>query len=150
MKSFQEITGRDEVKEFLAQPLLARMATCNPTTLQPHVVPVWFEWDGEFVWIHSFWSTRKIRELQANPRLSVSVDTDGGGKPVRGVLFEGQVEIIRDPAIIVPRANSIYVRYLGEAGAQEQEPQSWIHDAESTLIRLTPVKVHAWGLEGEK
>ena len=147
MKNVQEITQRSAVKEFLAQPLLARMATCNPKTLQPHVVPVWFEFDEGCVWIHTFQSTRKVRELQANPRLSVSVDTDGGGKPVRGVLFEGQVELIRDPAIIAPRANSIYVRYLGEAGAQETEPQSWIHDAESTLIKLIPSKVHAWGLE---
>jgi general stress protein 26 len=108
------------------------------------VVPVWYEWDGECVWIHTFWSTRKVQELQANQRLSVSVDAD---EPVRGVIFEGEAELIRDPAVIVPRANSIYVRYLGEAGAQEAEPQSWIHDAESTLIKLKPDKVHVWGLE---
>lgn len=148
MKNFRNITERDEVKDFLVQPLLARMATCNPKTLQPHVVPVWFGWDGESVWIHTFWSTRKVRELQANPRISVTIDTDGGGKPVRGVIFEGQAELIRDPTVIVPRANSIYVRYLGEAGAQEAEPQSWIHDAESALIKVTPDSVHAWGLGG--
>lgn len=146
MKNLSTIIHRSEVIEFLAQPLLARMATSNPVTLQPHVVPVWFEWDGEFVWIHTFWSTRKVTELQANPRISISIDTDGDGKNIRGVIFEGQAELIRDPEIIVPQANSIYTRYLGPQGAQEAEPQSWIHDAESTLIKVTPGKVHVWGL----
>ncbi len=43
----------------LGAPLVARLATANATTLQPHVVPVWFEWDGEAVWISSFNSIYK-------------------------------------------------------------------------------------------
>ena len=35
------------IEATLAQPVLARLATANPRSLQPHVVPVWFWWDGE-------------------------------------------------------------------------------------------------------
>ncbi|MBN2549187.1 MAG: hypothetical protein JXB15_08525 [Anaerolineales bacterium] len=39
------ITSKAWVKALLAEPILARLGTCSPNTLQPHVVPVWFEWD---------------------------------------------------------------------------------------------------------
>ena len=146
-EEIQAITGNPKVKELLSKPLLARMATCNPETLQPHVVPVWYEWDGENFWIHTFRATRKIRELQANPKISVVVDTDTRGEPAQAVIMEGQIELILDPEVIVPRANSIYIRYLGEDGTKEREPQSWIHDPDSALLKLTPERVFTWGLK---
>jgi len=40
---------------FLERTLLARMGAANPRTLQLHITPVWYEWDGECVWISAFW-----------------------------------------------------------------------------------------------
>ena len=68
----------------LAEPVLARLATTNPKTMQPHVVPVWFMWDGESVWISSFVSTRKIRELKHNPRGAVLIEFEAGGRQANG------------------------------------------------------------------
>jgi len=51
------------IDEFLARPLLARLATADPATGQPHIVPLWYGWDGTSIWISAFRSTRKIREL---------------------------------------------------------------------------------------
>ena len=62
MTSILEIVRVASVSNFLADAHLARLATCNPDTLQPHVVPVWYEWDGEYIWISTFRSTRKVRE----------------------------------------------------------------------------------------
>ena len=46
-----------EIDAFLAEAILARLATANPKTCQPHAVPVWFLWDGESAWISAFTST---------------------------------------------------------------------------------------------
>jgi PPOX class probable F420-dependent enzyme len=139
------IITRPWVHELLAQPVLARLATANPTTLQPHVVPVWFEWDGEAIWISSFDSTRKMRDLTGNPRVSIVVDTADEHGTVRGVVLEGKAEVLKDPAVVVPRSTSIYVRYLGEDGVRQPDPASWIVDRENRLILLRPEKVYAWG-----
>jgi len=141
----QAITQQPAIQEFLAQPYIARLATCNPASGQPHVVPVWYEWDGERVWISSFRSTRKVRELRHNPLCSLVIDTDSRGEAARGVVFEGQAELIDDPAQGVVRGFQIYARYLGEDGARQEEPQSWLHDVEHLLICLKPGQVHAWG-----
>ncbi len=125
-------------------PLIARLATTNPATHQPHVVPVWYEWDGEKLWISTFQSTRKVKELRANPLISVVVDTDAPGQPARGVILEGVAELIEDRQTVVACATRIYSRYLGFEGVLAEEPQSWIADPENVLIMLKPTRVYAW------
>lgn len=145
MKNPATILEQAWVQELLKAPLLARLATANPVTLQPHVVPVWFEWDGEAIWISSFNSTRKMRDLEANRRVSILIDVaenDGNG---RGILLEGAAEIISDPAVVAPRSISIYQLYLGEEGAREPEPASWAVDLDNRVIRLAPEYAYAWG-----
>jgi PPOX class probable F420-dependent enzyme len=140
-----EILIQDWVIELLGQPAIARIATCNPQTLQPHVVPVWYEWDTESLWISAFRSTRKARDLLRNPRISVLIDDHTPNEPARAVLLEGAVEVIDDPLAVAARAASIYTRYLGEDGVQASDPQSWIVDPENLIFKLTPEKVYAWG-----
>jgi nitroimidazol reductase NimA-like FMN-containing flavoprotein (pyridoxamine 5'-phosphate oxidase superfamily) len=135
--------------DILSLQVLARLATASPETLQPHVVPVWYAWDGECLWISGFRSTRKFRELRRNPRCAVVVDGGGpppdDGPPAWGALLEGRAELITAPAeLVVAQSTLIYTRYLGEEGVLDPEPQSWIHDAENTLIRLEPEKIFVW------
>jgi general stress protein 26 len=140
---------KKSIKNFLAGPHLARLATCNPESLQPHVVPVWYEWDGRSVWISSFHSTRKIKEILKNPNVALVVDVAIDANTNMGVMFEGPVELVGDPQQGIQQGTSIYTRYLGAEGAQAPTPQSWLHDSEHVLIKLTPVWVYAWGLPDE-
>src|SRR3990172_5342242 len=64
-KSRDETAMHPKVKQLLAQPVLAQLATVSIKTLQPHVVPVWFYWDYESVWVSSYRSTRKVKGLGA-------------------------------------------------------------------------------------
>lgn len=145
---FQDLQKKSVIS-FLEGPHLARLATCNPITLQPHIVPVWYEWDGRSVWISSFRSTRKIKEIQKNPRVALVVDIAIDGDTNMGVMFEGQVELVGDPQLGIQQGTSIYTRYLGIEGAQAPTPQSWLYDPEHILIKLTPVWVHTWGFPTE-
>jgi nitroimidazol reductase NimA-like FMN-containing flavoprotein (pyridoxamine 5'-phosphate oxidase superfamily) len=141
----KNLTQLDWVTTLLGQAVLARIATADPRTCQPHVVPVWFEWDGEYIWISSFRSTRKIREIKLNPLVSIVIDVADGLEGMRSIIFEGAAELITDPEIVIARSTSIYTRYLGEAGVRQPEPASWIIDPENMLICLNPGKVIASG-----
>jgi nitroimidazol reductase NimA-like FMN-containing flavoprotein (pyridoxamine 5'-phosphate oxidase superfamily) len=133
------------IEAVLAEPVLARLATTNPKTLQPHVVPVWFLWDGEYVWISSFSSTRKIRELKINPRGAVLIESKREGSKLQAVLLEGQVELLTQPRQLVRElANRIYIRYLGPEGVKDADPQSWLDDPQNLLIKLTPERIISW------
>jgi len=137
---------QSQIDALLAQPVLARLATADATTGQPHVVPLWFLWDGEALWISSFSATRKIKTLQENPRAAVLVEPDAAHpSPLQAVLLQGPAEIIRQPRDFVARqAITIYTRYMGEQGVLADEPQSWAHDPQGLLLRILPEKVIAW------
>ncbi len=136
---------KELIDAVLAETVLARLATTNPKTMQPHVVPVWFLWDGDCVWISSFVSTRKIRELQHNPQGAVLIESKKEGGKLTAVLLEGAVEIVREPRDLVREiANRIYMRYLGPDGVLEKEPQSWLSDPENLLVKLKPKRIISW------
>jgi nitroimidazol reductase NimA-like FMN-containing flavoprotein (pyridoxamine 5'-phosphate oxidase superfamily) len=130
---------------FLAGPHLARLATADPVTRQPHVVPVWYVWHEGSLWISSFASTRKVKELEENPLCSIVIDTASTGYTNEAAILEGRADLVRLPRDLVHRLSTlIYTRYLGEDGVQDPDPQSWIHDPENLLIRLTPTTVRTW------
>jgi nitroimidazol reductase NimA-like FMN-containing flavoprotein (pyridoxamine 5'-phosphate oxidase superfamily) len=136
-----EVLEQAWVKEFLARPLLARLGTANPKNAQPHVTPVWFEWDGECLYISAFVSTRKGKEVTANQRISVLIDVDN---PTFAVLLEGRAEVLTEPTEVARRSESIYTRYVGEQNVKGDPYQSWAHDPENRIIKLRPAQAYAW------
>ena len=141
-----EAERRILITKVLSQPVLGRLATANPETCQPHVVPLWYIWDGEYVWVSGFCSTRKFKELIANPNFAILIEpVDPKESKLQAVLLEGQAQVITDDQEIIKQVSTqIYNHYLGEEGAQESEPQSWIHDPENLVVKLKPLKVFAW------
>ena len=130
--------------EYLALPHLARIATANPDTLQPHAVPVWYGWDGKSIWISSYRSTRKICDLLKNRRCSIVIDS-AEGKRAGAVILEGEAELVSQPVDFVSAQTAwVYTRYLGPEGVLAPDPQSWITSPENLLIKLTPTKIMSW------
>ena len=135
---------KEAIETLLGEPVLARLSTSNARTCQPHVVPVWFLWDGVSLWFSAFSSTRKVRDLLTNPRIAVLIEPPQPGK-LQAVLFEGKADLIEQPRPLVCDISlRIYTRYMGSEGAQAPEPQSWAVDPENRLIRLTPEHVYVW------
>jgi nitroimidazol reductase NimA-like FMN-containing flavoprotein (pyridoxamine 5'-phosphate oxidase superfamily) len=134
-----------QIEEALREVVLARLATANSKTCQPHVVPVWFLWDGESIWISAFNSTRKVKDLQGNRKCSILVEPVQGKGKLQAVLLEGQSELISEPRKAVEEISlRIYSRYLGTDGVLEDDPQSWSKDPENTIIKLTPSRIFTW------
>jgi hypothetical protein len=101
-------------------------------------------WDGDNLWISAFSSTRKVKDLESNPRAAVLIEPKEPDK-LQGVLFEGPVDVLAGPRGLVRDISlKIYTRYMGEEGVQAAEPQSWSVDPENRLVRLAPRKVFAW------
>jgi PPOX class probable F420-dependent enzyme len=62
----------DNVKKFLDKPNLAVVATVSPLG-RPQATPVWFMLDGNEVLINTAKGRAKLRNLQANPRVSLAI-----------------------------------------------------------------------------
>ncbi len=56
----------------LTRPLLCALTTINPDG-QPHSVPVWCDYGGEYVRVNAPAATKKARNLRANPKLALLI-----------------------------------------------------------------------------
>lgn len=132
------------IDTFLEGSHIARLATADREG-HPHVVPVWYAWDGESIWISSYSSTRKIKNLQENSNISIIIDVTGGEGKTRAVLFEGKSKLVKEPRdFLREKFYWIYKRYLGEEGVMAKSPQEWIEDPQNLLVFLKPEKVYTW------
>ena len=125
------------------EPVLARLATANPRTLQPHVTPVWFLWDGTSLWISAFISTRKPKDVSRNRKIAVLIEPKDP-QDLQAVLLEGPCEFLEEPRDVVAEMSlKIYERYVGADKITDTE-RSWTVDPENRLIKLTPQKTYTW------
>lgn len=143
--------SQQEIDSFLSKPIIARIATSSSDTHRPHVVPVWFSWDGKSIWISSYRSTKKVEDLKTNPYCSIVIDEAESGVDFQAVVLEGKAEFVEQPADQVKeKITHIYTHYLGPAGVLASDPQEWINDPENLLIKLTPEKIISWYSRSEE
>lgn len=62
---------------------------------QPQPSAVWFHWDGSTVLAMSRPDAQKLRNLRANPRVSLHLDGDGQGGGI--VIAEGTAQVLPGP-----------------------------------------------------
>jgi pyridoxamine 5'-phosphate oxidase family protein len=84
---------------FLCRGGLARLATASRDG-QPHVVPVAFEFDGEYLYFsgRNLSSSLKFRNITKNPRVAIVVDDVVSVSPwrARGIEIRGPAEILHE------------------------------------------------------
>jgi PPOX class probable F420-dependent enzyme len=138
-----------EVEYLLSKPLIARMATAGMDA-RPHVVPVWFLWDGEALYSETNVAYRKARNLRENPSCAVIIDETQGGLRFWGILMQGEAELITEPkAWVLATTRSIYTKYLGPDGIAAPMPQAMLAD-EHVIIKLAPKKIVTWNDTGQE
>jgi PPOX class probable F420-dependent enzyme len=81
----------EEVDAFLTGERTCRVATAGADG-RPHVVPLWFAWDGECLWLWSITRSQRWTDLARDPRVAVVVDTGEQYGELRGVEISGTAE----------------------------------------------------------
>jgi len=132
----------EEIKRFLAGPIVARIATIDPDGM-PYITPVWQEWDGEALWVIPRERTTFVQHLKTNPNVAVSCALDVS--PYTRVLMRGKAEIVFGPAIMEGQcleiANRMATRYLGEHGPEYLVPTL---DRPRYLVKIVPDSLVSW------
>lgn len=131
-----------EVKEFLAGPVVARIATIDENGV-PYVTPVWQEWDGEAFLVVPRERAAWIAHIKNNPNVGISCAEDSG--TYKRVTAQGKAEIVFGPAPMQGQclevANRMAVRFLGEHGPEYLVPT---YDRPRYLVKIAPSKMLTW------
>ncbi len=126
-------------EERLGRELVAWLTTVSPRG-RPQSTPVWFWWDGSTFLVYSRPGKQKLRNIAANPRVSLHLDGDGLGGD--NVIFEGEAAVATD----VPPANEMpgYLdKYRSRIEQNGWTPQDFAADY-SVPIRVRPTRLRVW------
>jgi len=75
---------------------VVRVATVGPDGA-PHVVPLWFVWEPEAVYVSVRGSSRTVANVRIDPRVALLLDAGQSWVELAGVEIHGKAEFL-DPA----------------------------------------------------
>lgn len=102
---------------------------------RPHAVPVWYTWDGRFLYFISGRPLQKSKNLARQPWIVVHA---GDGDDV--IILEGKAEIVTDQAELEKVEADYRAKYVDPGtGAQ-----ATIFEPEADLYRVNVKRVMAW------
>ncbi len=132
-----------EVDEFLAAERTCRVATAGKDG-RPHVVPLWFVWDGTSLWLSSVVRSQRWTDLMRDPRVAVVIDAGVEYTELRGVELSGEVVPVGDDTAHRPppipsstTSEQLFAdKYTGGVKVPPDGRHAW--------LRLTPEKLVSW------
>jgi PPOX class probable F420-dependent enzyme len=107
---------------------------------RPHLVPVWFFWDGKTILIFSQPGAQKLRNLQHNPNVMLALEAAKEGDDI--VLIEGKAELPGRLAqtMNIPEYAKKYDALIKSMNSNPDE----LAESYSEGIRITPTRFISW------
>jgi PPOX class probable F420-dependent enzyme len=137
-----------ELRAFLDEQRIVQVATVGPSG-RPHLVPLWYvveEGEGDPVlrgW--TFAKSQKAKNLERDPRATISIDDGVQYQDLRGAMMECDVEVVRDPEAVVPYGMALFERY-GPGGELAPEVREMVlKQAQKRVgLRFVPTRIVTW------
>ena len=129
------------VRELLAARVVGVLATLDPDG-SAHVVPMWVAPRTADVVMAASSRSRKVRNLERDPRATLVVHDSRPGSEVCGVSVRGHVDVVRGDAA-PDLVELVHRRYLTEAGRALPEVREFLAFDDVALV-LTPDGAWTW------
>jgi PPOX class probable F420-dependent enzyme len=104
--------SREEVRAFLDEQMVMQCATNGPRGL-PHMVPLWFVVEGDHLRGWTYAKSQKARNLERDARATLGIEDGVQYHELRGVMFECDVRVEREPAEVERFGLELFARYAG-------------------------------------
>lgn len=115
----------------------AKLATVRKDG-RPHVVPVWFDLDGDTLVFTTWHTTIKAANMKRDGRICLCVDDET--PPFAYIMIEGIASFGEDQEALLCWATRIGGRYMGSDRAEEYGKRNGVEG--ELLVRVTPTRVH--------
>ena len=115
---------------------------------KPHLVPVWYFYDGTNIIVSTPKGTKKTRNLQSNPKVSIIIDIVDGrvedlsyATKAKAVIIEGIAKLQDDTDSSFARKT--YERYVGKNALSNPMVQFSVNLPRCILL-VKPTKIISW------
>jgi nitroimidazol reductase NimA-like FMN-containing flavoprotein (pyridoxamine 5'-phosphate oxidase superfamily) len=132
---------KKDVARLVERERVCRVGTASVAGV-PHVVPVCHVLVDGKVYFGSETNARKVRNLRANPRATVTVDVySDDWSNLKGVVIEGATAIVAGGPRFKKLRKLLYAKY------PQYPAESALEERESVVVEITPRRVFTWGFE---
>jgi len=138
-----EITMSDaELRAFLGERLVMQCATIGPNG-RPHLMPLWYVPDGVELNSWTYAKSQKSKNLERDPRATVGIETGVQYHELRGVMFECDVKVERDPVKVEKFGLELFTRYAPDL---TDEVRAMVASQAQKRVGLTfiPTRTVSW------
>jgi PPOX class probable F420-dependent enzyme len=122
---------------------IGRLSTVDEAGM-PHTTPVFYVlMDGE-VYIGTQRNRKKFRNLLRNPKVCFTIDTPTS--PYKGIVIQGEAEVVEDEAVRTRFREGLVYRYYGST-----DSPSWQYIqslGQSATLRINAEKIFNWDFSG--
>lgn len=129
------------VREVLDARAVGVLATLDADSVID-AVPMWLCPDEDSVLLATASGSRKVRNLERDPRATLVVHDSRPGFEVCGISLAGRVEIVRGEAA-GPLIERVHRRYLAEDAKQDVLVASFLA-SDDVAMRFRPERVWTW------
>jgi len=126
--------------KFLKTQKILRLATIDNRSF-PHIVPVWYMYNGKKFYVGTNTSTKKAKNLKKNKRVSFCVDTGVRSPQIYGVMGKGTGKLILEKNKVSKLSKKILLRYF--TTLENKSAQELLDDTDC-IIEITPDKFSVW------
>ena len=137
-----------ELRAFLDEQRIVQVATVGPKG-RPHLVPLWYfveDGGGDPVlrgWTYA--ASQKAKNLDRDPRATISIDDGVQYQDLRGTMMECDVEVTHDPEGVAEYGVALFERY-GPGGELAPEVREMVlaQARKRVGLRFVPTRVVTW------
>ena len=126
--------------EYLQLQQVGRIATVSKDPY-PYVTPVAFASDEHQVYTNIAHTSKKARNIKANPRVQFVVDDVPSFDEFRGVLITGKAELISSGKLHEFGRDLLYGKYPKYEEQYPIKEGGW----SKYILLITPSKIQSWG-----
>ena len=127
-----------ELDEFLVKAPIATLCSQNADGTI-HAAPVWFKYEGGELLFGTQNDTRRIKNIEQNPNVTVVIDNDQF--PYKGVVLYGKARLDYDN--VIPKRVAILEKYMPKPGA-EKLANSLAAMRKLVVIHVKPSKITSY------
>jgi nitroimidazol reductase NimA-like FMN-containing flavoprotein (pyridoxamine 5'-phosphate oxidase superfamily) len=126
----------EDLDAFLTEERVLRLATLDDEGW-PAVVPLWFVWHEEAIWVWNLTRARRTRRLREGTRCAFTVDAGVEYVELRGASGRLEYAFVDDDDVPVGVRTAFAVKYLGtEEPLEPADHHQW--------IRMVPTTLRSW------
>jgi PPOX class probable F420-dependent enzyme len=132
----------DEIRKFVAESKTVILCSNGPGGF-PHPMPMWFNVGDDLTFrITTYAKSQKVRNLERDPCVSLLVESGEAYEELKGVLFYGRAELVRDIDSIIDTL--IDANRLGDRTNPQVREQMRSNASKRVLIQIKPERIVSW------